>query len=772
LRVVAAMTAGTVDPLAEALARHERGDLTGAEEIYRAVLTRDPGRAEALQYLGVLLAQTGRAEAGLELMARAVAAAPSDTGALFNLAHGLAAVGRVDEAIVRLRQAVTVDPALLAGWMQLGVLLDGARRFAEAAECFTRASELAPHDPAARYNLARARQAAGLLEAAAADYRAVLVLDPAYVDALNNLGIVLAELGDNAGAIDVYRRALALRPAAIGTRINLGTALRRGGRLDEAIDTFREALKLAPHSAEAEFGLGTALSDQRDTVSAIECFTRVLARNPDHHGALVGLGLGLLVEWRIAEAGEALRRAIKLDPGYAPAHGHMAHVHFWTTADIDAAIECCRHALALDPDLPAVRSNLLFFSHYKPDLPISELYARHREFETNHGAPLVGAWQPLYNSRDPDRRLRIGYVSPDFRDHSCAYFLEPLLASHDSDAVDVFCYAQVGKPDAVTDRLRALAHTWRDTRGMSDAEMAELIRRDRIDILVDLAGHTAGNRMTLFVLKPAPVQATWLGYPGTTGLSAIDYRLTDAIADPPGPGDALSSETPARLESGFHCYRPSPEAPEVGPLPAPIEGRITLGCFHNLAKVNEQVIAAWAAVLTALPGARLAIKDGRLVDRDFGAAMVQKFIALGVAQERIVFLPPMRSARQYLSLFGGVDIALDTFPYNGVTTTCEALWMGVPVVTLSGDRHSARVGASLLAQINHREWVAQDVPSYVKIVTKLASDVAELSRLRAGLRAEVAASSLCNAQGFARAIEAAYRAMWREWCARRPAALH
>ena len=391
------------------------------------------------------------------------------------------------------------------------------------------------------------------------------------------------------------------------------------------------------------------------------------------------------------------------------------------------------------------------------------LLAAHREWDERYGrqAPRPTAYA---NVRDVGRRLKIGYLSPDFRQHSVAYFIEPLLKAHDRQAVEVFCYAEVMRPDTVTAHLQGLADHWLMTVGLSDDELAERIGTDGIDILVDLAGHTANNRLRVFARKPAPVQVTWLGYPNTTGLEAIDYRLVDAMTDPAGEADAWASETLVRLEGGFHCYSGLKGAPEPGVPPCLSAGTVTFGSFNNPAKVSAATFDAWAKLLCRLPQARLLLKGKPFADAGTRALFLARLGKRGVAAERVELMAWLPDAAAHLAVYHRVDIALDPFPYNGTTTTCEALWMGVPVVTLRGDRHAGRVGASLLSQIGLPDLIANSVEEYVEIAVALASDPARLMDLRRSLRARIAASPLCDGRAFARKIEAAFRTMWQHWC--------
>jgi predicted O-linked N-acetylglucosamine transferase (SPINDLY family) len=355
-------------------------------------------------------------------------------------------------------------------------------------------------------------------------------------------------------------------------------------------------------------------------------------------------------------------------------------------------------------------------------------------------------------------------VSADFRAHSVASFLTPLLEGHCRRVVEIFCYADVIRPDAVTAHLRGLADHWLPVAGMPDEALSQRIRADGIDILVDLGGHTAHNRLRVFACKPAPVQLTWLGYPNTTGLRAIDYRIVDDVTDPPGAADGFASETLLRLPGGFLCYGAAKDATEPAPPPCLKTGVITFGSFNNPAKMSPATLDTWAELLTRVAGARLLLKGKPFADEACRASFLARFGERGVAAERVQLIAWLPNSTAHLALYEQIDIALDPFPYNGTTTTCEALWMGVPVVTLRGNRHSARVGASLLGQLGLTDWIAASTGDYVEIALALGADPGNLHSLRHSLRRLMAASSLCDGNAFARKIENAYRTIWQRWC--------
>ena len=476
--------------------------------------------------------------------------------------------------------------------------------------------------------------------------------------------------------------------------------------------------------------------------------------------------VGCTDQGKLEAAAAACRRALELKPDFAEAHNNLGAV-FRDQGKLEEAVVACRRAVEFKLDFAEAHSNLIFTMNYDARYTPEEIFAESRDWDVRHATPQAERIRPLHNPPDPERRLRVGYVSPDFRTHSVSYFAEPLLANHDSSRVEVFCYAEVPHPDQVTERFQALADGWRSTVGLTDSEVAECIREDRIDILVDLAGHTSttgNNRLLAFAEHPAPVQATWLGYPNTTGMTEMDYRLTDAIADPEGAANAQHSETLVRLPDVFLCFQAPAESPEVAAMPAVTDGHVTFGSFNNPSKTGPQVVEVWAQVLHEVPGSRLLMKSSQLRDESLCGKFRDEFAAHGIAGERIEFMPNIPAISGHLAAYGRVDIAFDPFPYNGTTTTCEAMWMGVPTITLCGERHASRVGASILTQLGLKDLVAETTKAYVETATGLAKDLDRLAKLRNGLRPRMQASPLCNAQTFTRDMESAYRDMWRCWC--------
>jgi predicted O-linked N-acetylglucosamine transferase (SPINDLY family) len=596
-----------------------------------------------------------------------------------------------------------------------------------------------------------------------AAYRQAIVIKPDYAEAHSNLGNALKDQGKLDEAIAAYHRAIAIKPDYAEVHSNLGNALRDQGKLGEAIAAHRQAIDIKPDYAEAHSNLGNALQDQGKLGEAIAAHRQAIGIKPDYAEAHYHLGNALKDQGKLDEAIAAYRQAIGIKPDLAEAYSNVG-VALVGQGKLDEAIAAYRQAIGIKPDLAEAHSNLLVSLNYPDKSTADSLFAAHREWDERYGRQ-VSRPTAYANVREAARRLKIGYVSPDFRDHSVAYFVEPLLKGHDRQAVEVFCYAEVKRPDTVTAHLQGLADHWLVTVGLSDEELAERIRAVGIDILVDLAGHTGNNRLRVFARKPAPVQVTWLGYPNTTGLEAIDYRLVDAVTDPVGEADAWASETLVRLEGGFLCYGGLKDAPEPTVPPCLKTGTVTFGSFNNPAKLSAATLDAWATLLSRLPQARLLLMGRPFGDVATRALFLARLDERGVAAERVELAAYLPGRVAHLAVYDRGDIALDPFPYNGATITCEALWMGVPVVTLRGDRHAGRVGASLLSQIGLTDLIADSVEEYVEIALALACNPGRLDELRRSLRPRMAASPLCDGRAFARKMEAAFRAMWQDWCA-------
>lgn len=638
----------------------------------------------------------------------------------------------------------------------LGVISHQTGQNDKAVELIKKAIRANPANPTYYYNLAVVYQALNNLDEAVACYKKALTLKHDYVDAHNNLGVLLKEQGKVDEAIACYQKVLALNPGYANTYSNLGAVLREQGRLDEAESHCRKALALNSNHFEAYSNLGAALKEQGKLDEAADCFRRALALNPNYVEAYSNLGSVFKDQNKMDDAVACYQRALELRPDLADLHYNLGGV-LKDQGKLDEAIACYQRALQLDPDFPKADNNLLFCYNYHPTLAAEDIFAAYRRWNDQRAAALALDAAPFPNARDAQRRLRIGYVSPDFRNHSVIHFAAPLIEHHDKARFEVFCYYNHHVDDASTARIRAAADHWIACVSLSDAELAQRVRADGIDLLIDLAGHTAGNRLLAFARKPAPVQVSWLGYGYTTGLTAIDYFIGDAVFTPPG-SEPLFSETLYRLPHACWTYQP-PEAPAPGELPARRRGHVTLACLSRSERINARLIEAWAAILRRLPEARLRLDSRNFADAGLCRETEMRFTALGV--------PPSRLELGFTSpvwdVYRDVDLVLDCFPHNSGTTTFEALWMGLPVITLAERPSVGRFGASILSAIGKPEWIAHDSAGYVARAVALAQDTDRLARERATLRAAMRASPLLAHAAFARDMEAAYREMWRKW---------
>jgi predicted O-linked N-acetylglucosamine transferase (SPINDLY family) len=495
---------------------------------------------------------------------------------------------------------------------------------------------------------------------------------------------------------------------------------------------------------------------------AVECFQQAVRLKPSLPEAHEILAQALISGLRTDVAREHLKEALRLRPNFAEAYHDLGRLCVEEGLLAEAARQY-RAALVIKRE-PETQSNLLFLLNYLPETNPDQHFAEHRRWSEWFEQPLRLARQPHANDPKPDRRLRIGYVSPDFRDHPVSSFIEPILRGHHREQFETFAYASVKTPDATTRRLQPLASQWRDIHGLDPQTVADLIRQDGIDILVDLAGHTTDHELLVFARKPAPVQVTWIGYPNTTGLEAIDFRLTDPICDPPGQTERWHTERLLRLPTAFSCYSPPPESPAVAPLPALANGRVTFGCFNNFRKISEPTIAVWARLLHEIPTARLLLKSQGLGYPPTANRIRDLFFRAGVSADRIELLGAGLAKDLHMALYNRVDLCLDPFPYNGTTTTCDSFWMGVPVVTLAGKNHVSRVGLSLVSHLGFPEWGVETVDAYVAKCRELAADLPGLARLRLGLREQMRRSPICDAPRFIVHVETAFRQMWQQWC--------
>ena len=610
-----------------------------------------------------------------------------------------------------------------------GHALEADGQLAPALHCYEEAIRKAPKMARAHLNRGNILLASGDAQAALTAYATALSHDPAYAPAHYNTGNALVAMGRGTDALTAYRRAIALKPDFVDAEVALGAALEDLGQMDAAVVSYRQALALQPEYAQVHSNLGNVQKE-----------------------------LG-----QFGDAAASYRRALEIEPGYAQGHNNLGNV-LKDLGQLDEAEACYRRALKLNPGYTEAHSNLLFMLNYSDDKDPSLLLSEARQY----GTVLTRQARAATDSRnrdEPDRCLRIGFVSGDFRVHPVSYFLESVLAAlvlQTSGRLEVFCYHNHVSSDKVTERIKSLCHGWRSIVELPDEVAATRVKADRIDILIDLAGHTAHNRLPLFAWKPAPIQVSWLGYFATTGLTAIDYLLADPWTLPESEEINFTEEV-WRLPQTRLCFSTPDVDVEVNALPALSNGYLTFGCFNNLTKMNSSVVTLWAKVLASAPGSRLFLKSPQFREVSIQQEVADRFATCGVDRSRLI-MEGLSSRAEYLKTYQRVDVALDPFPYTGGTTTCEALWMGVPVLTLAGDRFLSRQGVGLMMNAGLPEWIAHNAEDYVARAVSHASDLNRLALLRASLRQQVLASPLFDAPLFARHFEQALRNMWQQWC--------
>ncbi|ALJ37530.1 tetratricopeptide repeat protein [Azospirillum brasilense] len=715
------------------------GRLAEAEILYGRILEAAPEQADARHLLGVLCGQTGRAEQASALIGEAMALRPDTADYPANLANILDAAGQPERAAAAHRRALSLAPDAAEGWYRFGnALPHGGTHLREAAvAALERAARLVPGDHRA------AGRAALLLQIMARPHR---------------------DAGRRAEAAALLERSVGLLPEDAGIRFDRAAALYALGDRSGAMREFRHTLALAPGHAEALSNLGLLLDESGRTADGATACRRALAVQPGHVEGWVNLSAACETLGRYGAAAEAARRALTVQPGHAGAFSNLAGA-LGLMGRVEESLPLLQRAVRLDPDDRDARSRYLCALLYRSGQDGAGLLEESRRWAERFAvaAPLP---RPA-NDPDPDRRLRIGLVSGDFRNHAFSFYMEPLFRAFDRSVVELFFYSTATATDAKTERFRALADRWCDAAALTEEELAARIRRDGVDVLVDLASHTAGNRLGVFTRRPAPVQVTTAVNIVTTGIDRFDACITDALLAPPGE-EAHYAEPLLRLPRFSWAYQGPPEAPEVGPLPALRNGFITFGSFNNLSKITEETAALWAGVLRAVPNSRLLLKYKAMRDPASRAHLTALFACHGVASDRLELRRPPAGIRANLADYNDVDIGLDPHPYNGHTTTCEALWMGVPVIVPAGrprDLGIARVGSAMMVSAGLPDLIAPDADAYAARAVALSADLNALTALRSGLRGHVASSPLGDVAALARAYEAAFRTLWRRWCA-------
>jgi predicted O-linked N-acetylglucosamine transferase (SPINDLY family) len=745
-----------IELLRRAVADHQAGRRDEARALYRQILAADPENADALHLLGVLTTQAGNPIGGAALISQSIAARAGNAAAHFNLASAYRAAGRHEQAVPEYRRAIELDPAFLTALNHLAATLVQMGQWAAAAEACDRALRLAPDSAEAHFNRGNIELGRRNFAAAAVTFRRVIDLGADQTEVWNNLSLALNGCGRFEEAALAARRAIEKQPRSAPAHNSLGNALRNLGQTADAVAAYRGAIALQADYARAHVNLGAALHDAWQLQEAVAACRRAIEIQPDLAEAHYNLGNALLHGEEIDPAIEAFERSLKLRPDYAEAMVNLAAAHR-AAGRLDEALKLYQRARALLPENAGVASNLAYLANFREELGPVELLEETRGHARAFGeSPAAGGI-----ISQSDRALRIGYVSPDLRGHPVGRFLAPLLSHHDRAKFEICCYSDTRMPDDLTARLRNSVQHWREVGAWSDNRLAEQIRADRIDILIDLALHTAANRLAVFAMRPAALQMTYLAYPGTSGLPAIQYRITDVFIDPPGENDEHYSEQLLRLPHTYWCYEAPAEAPLPGELPAVARGWVTFACLNQFVKLSPAARDLFASVLAEDANSRLVLYAAP--GRHRGELLLD-FQRRGIDPRRIEFISRL-AREEYFLQYRHIDIALDSFPHAGGATTCDALWMGVPVVTLRGKTAVGRSGVSILSAIGLPELIAEDIEDYRSIVRDLRKDLVRLARYRAELRGRMISSPLMNAEEFAGDVEAAYIRAFKEMSA-------
>lgn len=739
---------------------YQIGMLDVAAVLLGSVTEIAPNFADGHNNLGVVLMAQGALDEAIARYRKAIALQPNHANAHYNLGNALKEQGRLDEAIASYRKAVVFTPNYAQLHSNLGDALQTQGRLDEAIASYRKALRLDPDLVEVHYNLGDALREREDPDEAAASYRRAIELKPDYADAYNNLGNVLKNQDKLDEAAAAYEQAIRLKPDFAEAYNNLGVIFQKQDKLNETIACCRQAVSIKPDFAEAYNNLAEAFYALGRLDEAIASNKRALEIRPDSAETYNSLGTALRECGRLDEAAACGRQALLFKPDFAEAYNGLGNT-LQAQGRLDEAIACYRQVLSLKPDSTIAYSNLLYTMQYMDTITPAEVFSEHQRYAECFETPLKMHWRPHANSRDPERRLRIGYVSADFYNHAVAFFIEPILANHDKSQVEIYCYYNHNKHDAHTDLIAASADHWLACARMSDDQLAERIRADGIDILIDLSGHTGYNRLPVFARKPAPVQATWIGYAGSTGLTAMDYRITNAEMDPPGLTERYHSESLLRMPDSGVAYRPEPGCLPVNPLPALSADTFVFASLNNLIKINPSVVNLWARILKALPHARLIF--GNITDDGIRQRVIERFGQAGVEVDRLILQPRM-SFSEYLALHHTIDLALDPFPYNGGTTTMHSLWMGVPVITLAGEHVVSRVGVSALSRLGLDTFITHSEEEYLQRAIQIAQDLSGLDRVRQSLRERMSGTN-CEPGSITRHLEMAYRDMWRKWCA-------
>jgi len=743
--------------LQTAMQLHQQGELGAARKQYEALLREDKCNFAALANLASLLAREGHNKRAQTCYTRALAVDNKVPSLWFNYANLLHKSENLAEAEQAFRTSIKLDATLTQAWFNLANLLRDVEKLVEAEKCYRQALDLQPDFPRAYTNLANLLRKQKRSAEAVELHQTATNLVPLDPNTKLNLANALSDLSRFSEAETSLNEGLRLKPDHLGILLALGELQMRHARYQAAAQYYQQMLSIEANNADAHLNLGLVLYQLKNNDGAVKHLRLGVKANPTRLDIQSQLGYTLTELGQLSEAQEIVKKLITRDPNNTTSWMLKGFVSV-QMADIATALQAFEKIRELDPGADIGITNSCFSSLYADFHSAEEVTKIHRRMSSIVTAGITAKKIPL-RTRAAGDRIRVGYLSPDFRNHPVGYFMEPILENHNHQEFEIFAYGlQSQLVDETGIKLVGLTDHWLLCKQIDDLQLIERMRADKLDIVVDLGGYTANCKMPVLAHRVAPVQAIYLGYPSTTGMQEMDWIIGDAQLIPENC-ETLYSERPARLPSSFLCFKPRPGTPDVLPAPAQKNGYVTFGSYNNLSKLSDRCIALWTKVMDSVPNSQLILKALSFSDEGTKKHVWNRFEKAGVAQSRIKLLGPTVPITRFLAEYGHIDVALDTLPYNGGTTSCDALWMGVPVVTLAGRHFYERMGSSILTTLGRPEWVASDEASYVKIAVQLASDIAALVKLRAGLRIEMEHSPLCNAQAFTRGLELVYRDM-------------
>ncbi len=726
----------------------------------------DPGNTGILNLVGAIAIQSNDNSTAIQYLQKSIDINKDQQETHYLSGIAFSALDLHEDAIKAFEYTFALNPVHVNAMTNMGVSLQRSGNFDKAERAYRRALEIDPDHAEANNALGDILYSRTRYDKALECTEIAVASQPDKIEFILNHAKILRRLNRFKEAEELNRAALKIHPHDASLLIELGGILREQNLIDAAKEHYKHALKMAPNNLRILQSTGAFYQSIRQPEEAVKYLKKYVTMKPNDPGMLNNYAISLRDIGKYEKAEKFYLKSAEKSSTPSFAYNNLAILAMEMNKPVDS-ITYYRKALEYEPHYAGARSNMLFYMNYSSDFSTQKLYEEHLYWDKLHNHPILDGADVHGNDPSTDRKLRIGYITSDFYGHAVSYFIEPALKNHDKENFKIYCYASVRSPDGITERLQSYGHNWRSILNNTTEEIVELIREDKIDILVDLSGHTAGNKLLVMVRKPAPVQVTWIGYPNTTGLGAIDYRFVDDITDPVGEADKHHSETLFRLPKSFTCFNPQTKLPCGDELDARTSGHITYGSFNNASKISTASIEVWSRILKKVKNSRLYLKSGSLQDKGTVKRLKKKFHQCGITNDQLFFFGSMPST-EHLRFYDQIDICLDPFPYNGTTTSCEALWMGVPIIALLGDRHAARVTASLITQVGLDYLVAIDVDDYVEKAAWLASDLDRLHEIRKNLRENMRTSPLCDQVAHTRGVEEAYRTMWKKWSDEEP----